>query len=424
MVRRSCWQRIPSPSSAGIAFLTVRSPLVLVASGAADKRNHSLHRQDQQITIAFMFRTTRGNDGQINALVPLSLLMILLTTTALAAAVTWLKNRPTRNAAAILREIRTNGLSKYWQAKSEEWFLKQAGRRIVGWSVAMRIRREDGSFEGLLLHNDLSPTGGRNWEWWRLDDKATKGQYEAGQLLPDGRDWELLTDTRIHQANGVLTVEQFFEHRWLKSAAIVEPNYIPEGLGPLVNLLIAQKNIKARLRTILNDLPPYGNTSRITWITATGARAAEDAVAGAAFRVDVRLKAPSQDGMVLIEQSTFYDRNGRTLRRTSRSMLGGKTLGRRADVAATREQVLAVFPNAARVFKAISWRKGMLTNPDASPRTRNPFRDHLPPQLPMPPVAPGLIEAAVPERNEAPPTKTAISARVSDSLASSARPVG
>jgi len=162
----------------------------------------------------------------------------------------------TTNAAVILAEIRTNGLSHYWPDEpTAAWYLRKQNAGPDRWRATVRGRRPGGMFEGLDMHSD------NQWEYWRLNDDATQGRYEAGRWkhVIGSAHLKREIDTKIILAEGRVKL-------WQKghgtSRAPTPANYIPEGLVELACYLTAGREAPAQFALIFNSQPPAKGVTR------------------------------------------------------------------------------------------------------------------------------------------------------------------
>lgn len=200
----------------------------------------------------------------------------------------------TDRGADVIAEIRKNGLDHYWGDKSAVmWYVHTLNRRVTGWRASVLRRRTGGAFEGLDMHSD-----GR-WEYWTLDNGATRGRYEAGlwKHVVGSAHLERTIDTKISLAEGRVKL-------WQKdhgvSEAPVPENYVPEGLLDLTYRLTAGRKTKAQFAVVFNVQAPDNGVTQFGRTRVDKVEAVED-----------RLQVTVRTGGIRWARRMQFDNTGR-----------------------------------------------------------------------------------------------------------------
>lgn len=244
---------------------------------------------------------------------------------------------------SILDDLRRKGLSAYWPQADTQWYLVRFRDEAIGWQVAARLPRPDGSVDGLHVWAITDEFRHLRvlWERWSLNGDATVGRYSAGTVAQDrpGRG-RIATDTRIDLAAGRLKVVQTLAGVERTSTADAPPNYLPEGTFDLVRHLVAERKTRAAFRLIINDLGPDGDGTRFAQ-AYVGYEGESPGQAGASRRVSTWILRAGQVGRPAIH---LIDEKGRVLRNTA---------GNLVTTAGAREDVTRHFPGAAGLYERL-----------------------------------------------------------------------
>jgi len=205
----------------------------------------------------------------------------------------------TERGAAVIAEIRQNGLDHYWGDESSiAWYLRTENTRVVGWRAVVRRRREGGEFEGLDVHYD-NRRSDNGWEYWTVDGGATRGRYEAGRWKHVVGSAHLVRDinTKIILAEGRV---KLWQKAHGQSEAPTPENYVPEGLLDLACYLAAGRKDKAQFALVFNTQPPDNGVTQFGRIRVDKAEALKNGP-----RVTI------QTGKSLQKRKMRFDDNGR-----------------------------------------------------------------------------------------------------------------
>jgi len=213
--------------------------------------------------------TTNRSDVLRRSLPTIVLLGVLLASLGAAYLTVHVRRAPLREAADILEEIRSRGLSRYWGKSEVRFFQTDATARgpggaiVNGWEMFVRQRGAEGGFQGIRIRFDPTirhttqpdpriPLAVRRsvvlWEHWRLNWNATRGEYEAGYCLMDGS--EFVTNKTVRWSDGHLRETSLPEEPTKKRSVEVatDDRFLPEGLEPLVRLLVAARGTTAQFQ--------------------------------------------------------------------------------------------------------------------------------------------------------------------------------
>jgi len=189
------------------------------------------------------------------------LLLVLGVSVAAAWWLVYSRSRPYGRGGEILRQIRRDGLKKYWPAPHQRWYLFTHKGVHAGWRYVARRPNKAGGFDGWTIHYE-SATGLLAWEHWQLNADATRGEYVAGTLAAH----RIEPDTRISLEDGKISAMQTIKEEPYRSSAEAVPEYLPEGTLPLARHLVARGGGEAKFRLIHNRVPPNGGVTRFVTI--------------------------------------------------------------------------------------------------------------------------------------------------------------
>ncbi len=187
-------------------------------------------------------------------------LLVILGGSVLAAwSLVKLNQLPVARAETILRQIRTDTLSHYWNPQASAlWYLVQdRNGRAVGYLVRTQ-GASNGGFSGLTVRR-LGDVHGV--ESWSIDAEAAKGGYAA--TVGTGG----LPDTEILLSEGQVTVTKPQPGGTERAVERTPGNYIPEGLTHLVIAEVAKTSAKARFCFVLNSEAIIADQLHFTSIT-------------------------------------------------------------------------------------------------------------------------------------------------------------
>ena len=184
-----------------------------------------------------------------------------LALTASVGVAWWIvRDHPGTRGTQIISQIRDEGLGAHWRGFKQRWFLRQdpTTEQPNGWRCEIILAGDDGSFHGLNVQRDQAYT----WERWKLNRSATEGTYHAGQVFSIQGRLRPRNDTEIQMDHGIVTVRQRGGLQFVESQAPTPDNYVPEGMLPLVRRVVALKKTHAKVKVILNQLPPDPNSGQ------------------------------------------------------------------------------------------------------------------------------------------------------------------
>ncbi|MBS3822142.1 MAG: hypothetical protein KGY81_10315 [Phycisphaerae bacterium] len=287
-------------------------------------------------------------------MLPLVMLLVLLA----AVTVAWLLAREpgegVATAAAIIADIRSEGLGAYWSGEPVlHWYLIRIRGKPVGWRVTYRQGDDDGFGGGQVLIR-RSPKGGATEaisSWW-LNRDATRGVYKGHSLgssvvaQDSGRLVKMRSETeaRIELRDGQLNILQVFDGRPVESQAPAPPGYIPEGADDLAMALAAQRRTHALFRMIIDQYPPEGSYPIFLRLSMQYLGPPEGEPNHTVMEV-----TRSRRGQTLNKATYILDRDGEVLE--SSYEIGGRSF---TETRSSEENVLKVFPNARSIFTSLT----------------------------------------------------------------------
>jgi hypothetical protein len=301
-----------------------------------------------------MNQTPRTSRTTPSRLLPLVMLLVLLA----AVTAAWLLAREPgegiANAAAIIEEIRSDGLGAYWSDEPVlHWYIIRIGGKPAGWRVTYREGDDDG-FQGGQVLIRRSPQGGATEaisSWW-LNRDATRGVYkgrslgrnvvsqESGRLVAMRSE----TEARIELRDGQLNILQVFDGRPVESGAPAPPGYIPEGADDLAMALAAQRRTHALFRMIIDQIPPQGTYPIFLRLSMQYLGPPEGEPNHAVMEVTSSLR-----GRTLNKDTYILDRDGEVVE--SSYEIDGRTV---TETRSSEQDVLKVFPNARSTFTSLT----------------------------------------------------------------------
>lgn len=285
------------------------------------------------------------------SLLALIMLGVLLAGTAVAWLLVRERQAPLDRGAEILARIRQAGLGQFWTSSRARWFLlhRRSDGGTVGWRAVLRSRPSDGAgYRGLTVVY-LARRGQGDWEGWKLNSDASTSVYHAGGVLRRAQ-WLVSTDTQIRYDGGDVTAVQQIGGRTFRSRADAPHAYLPEGLGGLVRRLVAEQQTRAKFRAVFNQVPPAGDRTRFGTILIEylGSEKGE-----AGRRDTVAVEYASVMGT---QRSTYrLDEEGNVVGRTGREL---------SETAASREDVLKLYPDAPSTLQAVQGHMSLGRRPD------------------------------------------------------------
>ncbi len=198
--------------------------------------------------------------------------VLMFALLAVAVGVAWIivqqRTAPHGRGAEMVGRIREEGLSSFWQRSPHHtWVLIRRGQGVVGWNASVRMPLADGGFEGLYVR--VIAAGDRaagDWEYWRLNDDATTGRYEAGvvRLLAGGERATSSSHTSIELSDNRVEATQTVrdprgQSVLMRSSASAPDSYAPEGTISLLRRLIAETGDDGAFHVVFNEQPPLGD---------------------------------------------------------------------------------------------------------------------------------------------------------------------
>ena len=196
----------------------------------------------------------------------LTLLMVAVLCAAVAAA--WLLQVSSagraRAGAEIIRQIRSRGLSHYWDDNPRiDWYLIPSGSAVRGWQAVVRERAEEGHFHGWKVSFIVNPAGTAKRtivEEWILNADATRGEYQ-GSVTVGGFE-KLWTNTVLD--DGEVRVRQ--GRRDVPARTPAPDNYIPEGAFALAVRQIASGRGDGQFKMVFDEKPRIRNNVQFSTV--------------------------------------------------------------------------------------------------------------------------------------------------------------
>ena len=185
------------------------------------------------------------------------LTLVMVAVLGAAAAAAWLLQVSSagraRAGAEIIRQIRSRGLSHYWDDNPRiDWYLIPSGSAVRGWQAMVRERAEEGRFHGWKVSFIADPAGTVRQtivEEWILNADATRGEYQ-GSVTVAGFE-KLWTNTVLD--DGDVRVRQ--GPRDVPARTPAPDNYIPKGAFPLAVRQIASGRGDGQFKMVFDQKP-------------------------------------------------------------------------------------------------------------------------------------------------------------------------
>ncbi|HHH75874.1 MAG TPA: hypothetical protein ENL03_02475 [Phycisphaerae bacterium] len=176
-------------------------------------------------------------------------LMIFVLAASIGAAclVVYSRGESTRKAVSILEDIQSGGLSQYWKKQPDLRFYNLSipapkPQQLKSWEMRLREPHIDGGFHGasiIFFHDSIV------WRYWKLDEKATQGHYEAGAIGP----FKLahIPKTTLDFSAGKVKTVYHADKPGKTATDLAEKSetFLPPGLLPLVLARLAQQSGEA-----------------------------------------------------------------------------------------------------------------------------------------------------------------------------------
>ena len=194
-----------------------------------------------------MFQGTTEDAGQSRpAMVAFIMLGIFLLSVGIAWWISIDREQLVREGDRIVGQIQSSKLESFWHRGEQSYYLIREKQGTVGWRAELRIPRQGGGFDGLLMQVISSGNQPQvHIRKWQLDTTATNGWFQVA--------WLEGTEPRIILNKGYL-IEQVSPN---PGKVEVPPNFLPEGTLSLAARLVAQAKGQAFFRSAyINDSGP------------------------------------------------------------------------------------------------------------------------------------------------------------------------
>ena len=189
-----------------------------------------------------MFERTNQDAGRSRPTwVALIMLGLFLLSVGIAWWISFDREHLVREGVRIVAQIHKSKLESFWHGQEQSFYLIGENQRNIGWRADLRVPRQDGGFDGLLV--EAIGAGGRQQlhvRTWQLNSAATQGVCQAA--------WLQGAEPKIYMDKGYL-VEQSPKPPHISKVEI-PPNFLPEGTLTLAARLVAQARGQAFFKSI------------------------------------------------------------------------------------------------------------------------------------------------------------------------------
>ncbi len=197
-----------------------------------------------------MFNALQNPNAKKHALLVVVMFLVLAGS---VAAAWWLVNYKTidaREGAAIIRQLRKDTLSAYWDGEIKRFYIaKDAEGKLIRWEAYIR-KSSEGNSDAFKINR--TPKSTLRTDWF-LNNKMTRGKYLCRYIIP-----LQMLETSINLDGKQVVVDRAIWEGGISKERIIganyaPDNYIPEGAMPLVLRQVDNRGKKAVFQMILDN---------------------------------------------------------------------------------------------------------------------------------------------------------------------------